>query len=90
MPRAEPVGEASQPAAAKKTPTMMIVVAIETISEVPIDQAASAAGLTFSCFTNWSTTMPPATLRSTTTRSPATISPTPLNSTVTQRPSRVR
>ena len=60
------------------------------ISEVAIDQVASAAGLTLSSVTSWSTTMPPAIWRETITAKPAATSPTPQNSTVTQRPSRAR
>ena len=46
--RAEPVGEPSQPAMPISTPKTITVVAMLTISEVPIDQVASAAGLTLS------------------------------------------
>ena len=60
------------------------------ISEVAIDQVASAAGLTLSVMTSWSTTIPPATWRATITAKPAAIRPMPLNSTVTQRLSRER
>ena len=54
------MGEASQPAAAKRAPTTITVVAMLTISEVPIAQAASPAGFTLSVLTRLSTTMPPA------------------------------
>ena len=57
--RAEPVGEPSQPAAPNSTPTTITVVAMLVISEVAIDQVASAAGLTLSLVTSWSTTIPP-------------------------------
>ena len=60
------------------------------ISEVAIDQVASAAGLTLSSVTSWSTTIPPATSRATITAKPAATRPMPQNSTVTQRSSRER
>ena len=57
------------------------------ISEVAIDQVSSAAGLTLSLVTSWSTTIPPATSRATITAKPAATRPTPQKSTVTQRSS---
>ena len=74
----------------KRTPTTITVVAMLVISEVPIDQAASPAGLALSAVTSWSTTMPPAISRKTITANPAAIRPIPLNNTVTQRLSRER
>ena len=65
--RADPVGEPSQPAMPRRTPKTITVVAMLIISEVPIDQVASAAGLTLSSVTSWSTTIPPATERKTIT-----------------------
>jgi hypothetical protein len=66
------------------------VVAMLVISDVPIDQAASAAGLTLSSSTSCPTTTPPAISRATITAKPAATKPTPQKSTVTQRPSRER
>ena len=77
MARAAAVGEASQPAIAKSTPTTITVVAMLVINEVAIDQAASAAGLTLSSLTSWPTTIPPATSRATITANPAAIKPDP-------------
>ena len=74
----------------KSTPITITVVAMLVISEVPIDQAASAAGLTLSSSTSCPTTMPPAISRATITAKPAATKPTPQKSTVTQRPSRER
>ena len=88
--RAEPVGEPSQPAAEKSTPMTITVVAMLVISEVAIDQVASAAGLALCALTSWSTTMPPAMWRATITANPAAIRPMPAKSTATQRLSRAR
>ena len=58
MARADPVGEPSQPAAAKSAPTTITVVAMLVINDVPIAQVASAAGLTLSFVETWPTTDP--------------------------------
>ena len=74
---AEAVGEASQPAIPKRTPTMITVVAMLVISEEAIDQVASAAGLALWSVTSSPTTMPPAISRATITAKPAAIRPMP-------------
>ena len=78
MPGPTPVGEASQPATAKRIPTTITVVAMLVISEVAIDQVASPAALALSATTSWSTTIPPAISRKTITAKPAAIRPMPL------------